>query len=293
MLPVMSDDHWPEVGEFNTLEASVGARGMGKTTWQQHRVWQTQRETGAYVIGHSLGARLTRKLPQELGGATLPIRYHTTLKKLEHGLRRHPGDWHILAPPLLADGNNQTAGEAIATADELLKFSIKLSNAIRKWAWKKRHPFRFWGPNVDYKDIRCPPIIVMIDEGIAIESAGPSRKEDNRWFLQYLYSLRHMHIALFYAIQDGSARSWRVLEQATRIFVFAIRHEWALNAMRAAGASRDEIDEIRRLTKWHHVEIAALDVEKLEAESGVSLNEDGSGDEGGKMPGADEEAKSS
>jgi hypothetical protein len=272
----MSDSHWPQVGEFNHLEASVGARGMGKTTWQAYRALTIQRETGAYVIGHSLGARFVPKLPTELGGSTLPIVYHTTLDKLERGLRHHPEKWHILAPPLAADGNQVTAGQALATADELLKFSARLSNAVRKNAWKKVHPFRFWGPNVSYDGVHCPPIIVIIDEGIAIESASPSRKEDNRWFLQYLYSLRHMHIALLYAIQDGSSRSWRILEQATRIFVFAIRHEWALQCMRAAGASKDELERIRRLTKYQHVEIAALDVQKLEDESG------------GKMPGEDE-----
>lgn len=273
----MSDDHWPEVGSFNHLETSVGARGMGKTTWQEYRAWILQRESGAYVIGHSLGARLTKQLPSELGGAVLPIKYHTTVDSLSRGLRWHPGKWHILAPPLASDGNVVSAGQALATADELLKYAVQLSNAVRKNAWKKLHPFKAWNTNADMEGVRCPPVIVLIDEGIAIESAGPSRKEDNRWFLQFLYSLRHYHIALLYAIQDGSARSWRVLEQATRIFVFAIRHQWALQCMQAAGASKEELDKIRRLTKWHHVEIAALDVKKLE-----SASDD-------KMPGEDED----
>lgn len=259
----------------------MGARGMGKTTWQAYRALTIQRQTGAYVIGHSLGARFVPRLPNELGGSVLPIKYHTTLEKLERGLRHHPQLWHILAPPLAADGNQVTAGQALATADELLKFSARLSNAVRRNAWKKLHPFRIWGPNVSYDGVRCPPIIVVIDEGIAIESASPSRKEDNRWFLQYLYSLRHMHIALLYAIQDGSSRSWRILEQATRIFVFAIRHEWALACMRAAGASKEELDRIRRLTKWEHVEIAALDVKKLETATK------------GEMPGEDEKQEPS
>jgi hypothetical protein len=267
---------YPIVGEWNHLEASVGARGMGKTTWQLSRAWTLQRESGGYVIGHSLGARLTKQLPAELGGHVLPIKYHTTLASLEKGLRWSPQKWHILAPPLAADGNTVSAGQALATADALLQFSARLSNAVRRNAWKKVHPFRVWHSNVDYEGVHCPPVIVVIDEGIAIESAGPSRREDNRWFLQYLYSLRHYHIALLYAIQDGSARSWRVLEQATRIFVFAIRHEWALMCMRVAGATKDELYQIRHLTKWEHVEIAALDVEKLEAESGD------------KMPGQDE-----
>lgn len=269
-------EHWPEVGTFNVLEASVGARGMGKTTWQEHRAWDLQRRTGAYVIGHSLGARLTKKMPDELGGAELPIKYHTTLASLERGVRWYPQKWHILAPPLAIDGNNVSAGQAMATADALLQYASRLSNAVRRAAWKKIHPFGRWHSNVDYKGVKCPPIIVLIDEGIAIESAGPSRKEDNRWFLQFLYSLRHYHIALLYAIQDGSSRSWRVLEQATRIFVFRIRHAWALQCMQVAGASKEETERIRGLDKYEHVELTAFDVEKLEKESD------------GKMPGSDE-----
>lgn len=255
---------YPVVGEFNHLEASIGARGMGKTTWQLAEAWRLQRESGAYVIGHSLGARLTRKLPRELGGHELPIKYHTTIKSLSSGLYWSPSKWHILAPPLAIDGNEVSAGEALATADSLLQYSAVLSNTIRKRAWKREHPFRRWGPNVDYAGVRCPPVIVIIDEGIAVEGAGVSRKETNKWFLQYIYSLRHYHIALLYAIQDSSARSWRVLEQATRIFVFAVRHEWALQCLRAAGATKEETEKIRRLGKWEHVEIAALDVEQLE-----------------------------
>lgn len=266
----------PHIGQFNHLECSIGARGMGKTTWQMYRAMCLQRESGAYVIGHSLGARMPTALPPEYGGDLLPITYHTTLAKLERGLRWHPERWHILAPPLAGDGNQVRAGEALATADALLQFSVRLATSIRRQAWNRVHPLRPWGPNVSYDGVRARPVIVVIDEGIAIESASPSRKEDNRWFLQFLYSLRHYHIALLYSIQDGSARSWRILEQATRIFVFAIRHQWALECMRAAGASRDEVERIRRLGRWQHVEIAALDVEALEDEAG------------GDMPGEDE-----
>lgn len=283
-----SDYQYPLIGEFNNLEASIGARGMGKTTWQLSRAWQIQHESGAYVIGHSLGARLTKQLPKELGGHKLPIKYHTTLDKLQRGLFWSPAKWHILAPPLALDGNQVKAGEALATADSLLQFSARFSTEIRRRAWKKKHPLRTWHPNVDMEGIRCPPVIVIIDEGIAIESAGISRKEDNRWFLQYLYSLRHYHIALLYAIQDGTARSWRVLEQATRIFVFAIRHEWALQAMNAAGATRDETDKIKRLKKYQHIEIAAFDVERLESDLNVDVKKLEESGGTAKLPGTDE-----
>jgi hypothetical protein len=241
----------PLVGDWNHLESSVGARGMGKSTHQAYRALQLSRQAGgAYVIGHSLGARLPKRLPKELGGEVLPIEYHPTLEKLERGLRRRPNKWHILAPELDRKDDNTD------TADDMLRYAVRLSTQIRKQAWKRKHPFGFWKPNVDMSDVAAVPVIVLIDEGIAIESAGQSRKESNRWFLEFLYSLRHYHIGLLYSIQDASARSWRVLEQSTAIHVFAVRHEWALNSIRAAGASDEEIQKIERLTKYHHVTLS-------------------------------------
>ena len=228
----------PLIGEVNVLESSVGQRGAGKSTLQCQRAWDLSYELGgAYVIGHSLGSRLPRKLPD---GTILPIVYHETIAKLERGIRRYPDKWHVLAPPLDIKGHKDTC-------DELLQFVARLAETLKKAAWKKQHPFGWHKSSVNYDDVRSTPIIVLIDEGIAVEAAGPSRKDRNTWFLEFLYSLRHMHVAMFYAIQDASARSWRVLEQSTEIHVFSIRHQWALQAIQAAGASDDEIARIKRL----------------------------------------------
>jgi hypothetical protein len=195
-------------------------------------------------------------LPAEYGGAALPIDYHPTIAKLENALVRKPDRWHILAPPL--EGEGYRLERSPESADDLLKYSIRLSTAIRKRAWQREHPLRFWKPGVKTLGIKCPPIIVLIDEGIAVKSAstgGRGRSDDNQWFLQFIYSLRHLHIAMLYNIQEPTARSWRILEQATAIHVFAIRHQWALNAVQAAGATEIEITEIRNLDPYQHVTI--------------------------------------
>lgn len=256
---------FPEIGSFDHLDCAIGARGMGKSTLQEQVALTLQRESGAYVIGHSLGARLTRRLPTELGGDKVPLKYHTSLRKLEAGLRWSPGKWHILAPPLAGDGSREAAQDS---ADDLLKFALRLSTALKKQAWQKAHPFKHWHPNVDYTGVRCRPVVVIIDEGIAIESASTrSGKEENRWFLSFLFSLRHNHIALLYAIQNSNARSWLILEQATVIRVFRIKHMWALDAMRAAGASPEELETIRTQGRYQYVELSSLDVKKLEKSS--------------------------
>lgn len=264
----MSDVGRPLIGQWNHLEASIGARGMGKSTYQCARARELASEAGgAYVIGHSLGARLPSSLPAELGGGKLPITYHTTLRKLELGLRRHPERWHILAPPLAGDGHKIDPTKPVETADDLIHFAVRLSTAVRKAAWQRQHPFGFWRPNVNYSDTPSTPVILIIDEGIAIEAASTTKKEANKWFLQFLYSIRHMHIALLYAIQNSNARSWQILEQSTAIHVFAIRHEWALNALRAAGATDEELERIRTERKFQHVTLTSLDTKTLEKSS--------------------------
>lgn len=245
----MSDEiKRPTIGTWNHLECTIGQRGEGKSTYQCQRALELSREArGAYVIGHSLGARLPTKLPASMGGETLPITYHETIAKLERGLRTKPDRWHVLAPPL-----NKSERE---TADDLLMFVTRFSDTLRKAAWKKKHPWSFWKSTVSYEDVECVPIIVLIDEGIAIEAAGSSRKDSNRWFLELIYSLRHYHTALLYSIQDASARSWRILEQANEIVVFRVRHAWALQSIQAAGATPEEVDEIRGLKKYEYVKL--------------------------------------
>jgi hypothetical protein len=200
------------------------------------------------VIGHSLGARLPPRLPAELGGDLLPIKYHDSISKLERGLRRSPDMWHVLAPPLSKKQRD--------TADDLLRFTVRFTDSLRKESWKRANPLKLWNPMVSYTDVPCTPTIVIVDEGIAVDAAGTSRKEDNKWFLEFLYSLRHNHMALLWAIQDATSRSWRVLEQATAIHVFRVRHAWALQAIQAAGASAEEVDQIRRLEKHQHVTLS-------------------------------------
>lgn len=246
---------WPKVGEVNILEASIGKKGMGKSTHQAYRAWQVQQETGGYVIGHSLGMRLPEELPAELGGAKLPITYHQDLAALERGLRRHPQRWHILAPTLPEEGGPPEQD----SADDLMRYSIRLSTAVRREAWKRANPGRALlgvPKNARFLGLHAPPVIVLLDEGIAVSGAATGEAatgDKNRWFLQYVYSLRHYHIALFYAIQEATSRSWRVLESATTLYVFRLDHAWALNAIEAAGASREQVEEIRQLPPHRYI----------------------------------------
>jgi hypothetical protein len=245
---------WPAIGDFNVLEAFVGQRGMGKSTLQAARAWELQQATGAYVIGHSLGRRMPERLPAELGGHRLPIVYHASLKALAKGVGRDPSKWHVLAPPLPQEGGPRDPD----TADDLMAWSVMLSKSVRDSAWARAHPGRALlgvPKSVRYTGLPAPPIIVILDEGIAVDAAstGDSATGKNKWFLQYVYSVRHYHVGLLYAIQEPTSRSWRVLESATAIYCFRLRHQWAVNAMQAAGFPPEEVARLPTLPRFRYI----------------------------------------
>lgn len=273
--------HGPAIGTVNVLEATLGQRGKGKSTHQCHRALELSREYGgAYVIGHSLGARLPLKLPAELGGHELPIVYHHNLRELDAGLRKHPGKWHIIAPPALGGSHR---GE-VSTADDLIRYSVSLSNSLRDRAYdraKLRGERPLISPKIkSYDGLPCTPVIVLIDEGIAVKSANTAKgardKQAQDWFYEWIFSLRHLHTALLYAVQNPSARSWYILSEATEIDCFYIRHQWALNAVQAAGATSEQIDEIRSLPPHEYVVIddVSASPEAIEAAASEAATEE-------------------
>ena len=252
-------NYGPPIGSVNVLEATIGQRGMGKSTYQCFRVHELVRQYQghAYVIGHSLGARLPKELPAELGGHVLPIVYHNSVESVARGVSESPTKWHILAPPIDLTGR---AGPQ-DSVDDLIAWSIQFSDALRERAYQREHPIKGAlrsGVARDYTGIQCPAIILIVDEGIAMEAAGAKgtgtktqAKKD--WFLRWIYSLRHYHTALFYAIQNATARNWQLLSEATRVVVFRVKHQWAINAVQAAGGTHAEMAAVRKLQPHEYI----------------------------------------
>lgn len=256
----------PAVGDVNVLETCLGQRGKGKSTHQCARARELECAWGgAHVIGHSLGARMPREIHADAAhdgrAYEPPIEYHHTIRELEKGMHARPNKWHFIAPPALGDPRRGTI--AHSTADELIHFSMRLSQGLRDRAYNAAK-LRSERPLIDpktrnYDGLKVPPVIVIIDEGIAVSAASSGKgkldRDQQRWFFEWLISLRHLHTALLYSIQNPSARSWYLMSEATEIDVFYIRHQWALNAVQAAGGTSDQIREIRSLPPHEFVVI--------------------------------------
>ena len=255
----MSDSRtYPKVGSIDELECFLGQRGTGKSTHMVDRILElVHRAGGAYVIGHSLGQRLPEQLPKELGGEKLPLHYHATIASLDLGLRRKPEKWHVLAPANRYEFPDHVA-TTNETADDLIKYAIRLSAMLRVRAWKREHPFSLVRnpTKMRFSDLAIPPVILFFDEGAAVKGATQSKTNiGGEEFKEFLFSLRHMHIALYWCLQDPNARTYMMMSQATLIHVHHTMHQYAQNAIRAAGASDEELDRIEALEGYESVTI--------------------------------------
>lgn len=223
------------IGDVDHVETIVGLRGWGKSTYLIERAWNLKQEWGAYAIGHSPGARLPRELPD---GRKMPIVYHPDMVALERGLRKAPDKIHVLA-----------RGEA----DQVVDFARELSVRLRKQAWRDEHGMlaKTWTPELDMKGIVSPPIIVIIDEAVALRSAqgniSKRRDDDAQKLKEALFGSRHEHIAYFWSIQNAGSMSWVLMQQSTTVTCFHMEHEWALNDLRAAGFQKEQLEQIQRL----------------------------------------------
>lgn len=242
------------VGEFNCLVINIGARESGKSVYACQRARELAAEAGgAYIVGHSLGHRVPSRLPD---GTTLPVVYHRSVAELERGLRRRPDAWHIIGPPL-ADEDPRPDLER-STADDLVHWTVRLSYALRSQAWLRAHPFRWSVParGADFTGLAVPPIILMLDEGAAVGGAAGGDRgkgEGTDWFREVLISLRHCHVGIILNIQSANMKSWRLLEQATEVNCFQVVHQYALNSLRDAGASEEQLEEVKRLDLYERV----------------------------------------
>ncbi len=236
----MSDIVGTPIGEWNHVYLIFGLRGFGKSTYCVEEAMRIGYPAGAYVIGHSLGARFPRALPD---GENVPVEFYSSIDKLNRGLKRNPAKIHILA-----------SGEA----DDVIRYARELSRSIRRKAWRREKGwFRQWNDMSNMNGIVAPPILVILDESVALSmNLGKTshRNEDSRYFREALYSARHEHIGYMFQIQDPNALGPAVMSQGTNYVCFRLEHQWAINALNAAGAPDEMLDEIPHLELGEYVE---------------------------------------
>lgn len=222
-----------EIGSIDRITAVIGLRGTGKSTWAVQDACSVQREMGAIVIGHSPGARLPTVLPN---GQVPDMSWHDSIRSLERGLQRHPLRMHFLVT---------------GDPEEVIQYGRELALAIRKKSIKDAgHRFKHNRPVP--KGVMATPVHIVIDEGTALRESFSA--EDKRAWKIFLTGARHEHVSLTWLIQSPTAKNWILMEQSNRIITFRYMHEWGLNAIRAAGIHKDDLQSIRDLPDFQFLE---------------------------------------
>lgn len=250
------------IGELNCIELVLGNRGQGKSTYCIDRAMTLSYATGAYCIGHSLGARFPEKLPD---GTVTPIDYYSSIEKLDKGLKSRPNRIAVLVG---GDG------------DSLLRYARALSASIRKRAYYAENGyalaiFKPWSPLSKMNGIVARPVIVIIDEGVAMTmnlGKTSTKNVESKEFREAIYGARHEHIGYLFQIQDPQAVGAALQTQATRYVVFHMEHQWMLNAVISMGATREDIAEIKTLDIGEYVEFGP-DVPRAKSPSEIDKEE--------------------
>lgn len=225
------------VGTLDRITVIVGERGMGKSTFlSKVDIPQFRRETGGYVIGHSTNG--------QIGADPGRIEFHDDLRQLSRGIRKHPGRAHFVAR---------------GKPEDVLHHALAMSLSVRKRAHERyrAEAFRrgelvpkFRPDRPAPKGLMAPPVLVVIDEGMAMRR-NPSQRELQE-LEELLTSARHSHVAVTWSSQSPSLRQWVLLEQANRQRVFRYTHEYGANALRAGGVHKDVIPALRDLPRFSY-----------------------------------------
>lgn len=233
------------VGTLDRITVIVGERGMGKSTFlSKVDIPDFRRETGGYVIGHSTNG--------QIGADPGRIEFHDDLRQLSRGLRKHPERAHFVAR---------------GKPEDVLRYGLAMSLSVRKRAHERFRAERFriasemvpkFRPDRPApKGLLAPPVLVVIDEGMAMRR-NPTQAELQE-LEELLTSARHNHVAVTWSSQSPSLRQWVLLEQSNRQRVFRYVHEYGANALRAGGVHKDVIPALRELPRFTYYRFDKID----------------------------------
>lgn len=194
----------------------VGAPGSGKSTYALARAIEYSRSLPAYCIAHDLGWKLPDKFPN--GRETGVIR-HDSFNSAQQRLSTDARGVHCIT--------TRDAGSVIEYAKKIGKASLD-SNA----------------------GTHGVPVIILIDEVVSAEDAGPYRLGDS---IKDLFALRrHFNLGVIWTAQSPRLCHYQMLGLGTELIIFKLHHKKDFDALADVGLSGPELDTIRNLPpyKW-------------------------------------------
>lgn len=206
-----------EKGQWNHAIIVLGVPGCGKSTYALARLIQLC-QTPAYGLAHDPGWRLPAKLPD--GMPDPKLHRHETIEAGRAAIARDGSGVHAFA---VADGQ------------EVLAFGRALSEAsLAKGGGD-----------------RGTPVVVLLDEGVATESASPYRLGGP--MREGLALRRHRHMAIIMTAQDPRLIHYAMVGLSTEIVMFRLRDDRALAELERMGVPSETTARLRGLPNYHYI----------------------------------------
>jgi hypothetical protein len=201
---------------LNVAIGCVGSPGSGKSTYALARAIEYARVLPAYCVAHDIGWKLPDTFPN--GQETGVIR-HDSFNAAQSRLATDPRGVHCIA--------TRDAGTVIQFAQKIGKASLDSNSGT--------HGI---------------PVIILIDEVVSAEDAGPYRLGDT---IKDLFALRrHANLGVIWTAQSPRLCHFQMLGLGTELVVFKLHHRKDLDALADVGFSGEELDTIKALPphKW-------------------------------------------
>lgn len=202
------------VGQWNHAIGVLGVPGCGKSTYAASLALELG-ATPAYLLAHDPTWRIPPTLPD---GRTVPLRRHATIEICRAALAKDATGLHA---PTATDGA------------AILNFACALAAASK-------------GGEIVPLGKEAVPVVVLIDEAVAIEHSGPGRLREE--LLEVLVGRRHKHVALIYTVQSPRLVDVSLLSMATRLVMFRLIDEKSRDRLRdEAGVPEALLDQLATL----------------------------------------------
>jgi hypothetical protein len=206
---------------FDECIVIMGLRGTGKSAYALRRAVELQKDPGCYVVVHDAAYRLPDHYFDDEGEKhTVDVRRYTSTAEAARGLKERPGAVHVLVVP---DGM------------EVARFASQVAEASLK----------------SRTDGHLLPVVLVIDEGVAVKSASRYRMADD--MLEYLVMLRHNNVGLILAVQDPRFVHYSFAGTSSEIVIFHLHDEAALKKVCDLGMPRELADQARTLPKYKYL----------------------------------------
>lgn len=207
--------------EWNYAISVLGVPGTGKSVYAMRVAWHLASKTPAYVVAHDPTGSYTNAKNLTYAGRPPVFRYEST-QALWSQLSRRGAGIHVLD---VSDGN------------EVISAGVQLAEASGARA----------------KNGRAIPVIVLLDEAVAVAGASPYRLDDE--LRNLIARRRHIGsgVGIIWTSQSPQFAHYALLGLSTQITMFRLTDQKAFDRLERVGVPKEMLIRVRALPDYKSI----------------------------------------